>query len=80
VAPADASPDGDVPDSLDQLRHRLKSPLTAIFGRSQLLARAIRRSPSINDGEREKLLAGLAAVDVAVHQVVAIVDGIHDEP
>jgi signal transduction histidine kinase len=77
VAPADDAPDGYVPDSLDQLRHDLKSPLTTIGGRSQLLARAIQRSSTVNDGEREKLLVGLAAIDVAVQRIVVVVDGMN---
>ena len=32
---------------------------------------------SINDGEREKLLTGLAAIDVAVQRMVEVVDGLN---
>ena len=48
-------------DALDQLRHDLKTPLTAIHGRAQLLARSIQRSSSLADDERMRLSAGLTS-------------------
>ena len=43
---------------LDQLRHDLKTPLTTIHARAQLLERAIRRSPSLPEDERALLSWG----------------------
>ena len=42
----DELPPARLPDPLDQLRYDLKTPLTTIHGRAQLLARAMRRAPS----------------------------------
>ena len=55
---ADDAPDGFVYDAADQLRHDLNSPLTTISARAQLLARDVRRSPSLAEEERAKMLAG----------------------
>jgi hypothetical protein len=51
-------------------------PLTTIYGRSQLLARSIRRSPTLTAGERERLLAGTLAIEAAVLALVALIDAI----
>ena len=48
----DDAPDEFVYDAADQLCHDLKTPLTAIYARAYLLARAIRRAPSLADEER----------------------------
>jgi len=63
-------------DPLDQLRHDLRSPLTTIRGRAYLLARAVRRAPSLTDEERTGMLAGVAAIETAVVAMVAVIDGI----
>jgi signal transduction histidine kinase len=63
-------------DPFAQLRHDLKSPLTTIHGRSQLLARGIRRSSSLPEEERERLLASTLAIEAAVLALVALIDGI----
>ena len=46
----------------DQLRHELKTPLTTMHGHVQLLGRAVRRSPSLAESERARMLASLAAI------------------
>ena len=62
-------------DPLDQLRHDLRSPLTTIRGRAYLLARAVRRAPSLTDDERTRMLAGVAAIEAAVAAMVVVIDG-----
>jgi signal transduction histidine kinase len=75
-------PDPDDPDvhspldPFDQLRHDLKTPLTTISGRAQLLGRAIRRSPSLTDEERARMLEGVATIGAAVRDLVPVIDGI----
>jgi signal transduction histidine kinase len=69
----DTPPDG-AHDPLDLLRHDLKTPLTTIHGRAQLLARRIQRSPSLAAAERTRMLEGLVAIDTAVAAMVAIID------
>ena len=76
---ADDAPDGFVYDATDQLRHDLKTPLTTIYARAHLLGRAIRRAPGLSDAEQARLLEGVAAIEVAVRSMVAVVDGIGDE-
>jgi signal transduction histidine kinase len=76
---ADDSPDRFVYDAADQLRHDLLSPLTTITARSQLLARAIRRSPTLTDEERVKMLVGITAIETAVQTLCAVIDAIGDE-
>lgn len=66
-------------DPLDQLRHELKTPLTTIRGRAHLLARAVRRAPSLTDEERTRMLDGLAAIDTAVMAMVAVIDAMGRE-
>lgn len=63
-------------DPLDRLRHDLRSPLTTIRGRAYLLARAVRRAPSLSDDERTRMLAGVAAIEAAVTAMVVVIDGI----
>ena len=62
----------------DQLRHDLKTPLTTISGYTQLLARTIRRSPSLADDERARILESLATIQAAVREMVAVVDDFGD--
>jgi hypothetical protein len=50
--------------------------LTTIRGRAYLLARAVRRAPSLTDEERTRMLAGVAAIDAAVVAMVAVIEGI----
>jgi signal transduction histidine kinase len=61
-------------DPLDRLRHDLRSPLTTIRGRAYLLARAVRRAPSLTDDERTKMLAGVDAIEAAVATMVTVID------
>ena len=63
-------------DPLDRLRHDLRSPLTTIRGRAYLLARAVRRAPSLSEDERTRMLAGVAAIETAVAAMVTVIDGI----
>ena len=70
----DDADDVPQPDALDQLRHDLKTPLTTIRARSQLLGRAIRRSPSLTDDERARMLETLATIDEAVRTMVTVID------
>ena len=72
---ADDSPDGFVYDAVDQLRHDLKTPLTTIYAHAFLLARGVRRSSSLSDQERERMLDGVAAIEEAVRAMVITIDG-----
>jgi signal transduction histidine kinase len=58
------------------LRHELKTPLTTISVRAQLIARWTARSPTLAEDERARTLAGLAAIDAAVQQLLAAIDAI----
>ena len=71
---ADTSPDRNVYDRLDQLRHDLKTPLTTISGRSYLLARSVRRSSSLSEEERTRMLDGVATIEAMVLAMVALID------
>jgi hypothetical protein len=66
-------------DPLDRLRHDLRSPLTTIRGRAYLLARSVRRAPSLTEEERTGMLAGVAAIEAAVAAMVVVIDGIHGD-
>jgi signal transduction histidine kinase len=79
MPPEDESYTGGPLDPLDQLRHDLKSPLTTIRGRAYLLARAVRRAPSLTDDERSRMLEGVAAIETAVAAMVAVIEGIDGE-
>jgi K+-sensing histidine kinase KdpD len=63
-------------DPLDRLRHDLRSPLTTIHGRAYLLARAVRRAPSLPEDERARLLTGVAAIETAVATMVVVIEDI----
>lgn len=65
---------------LDQLRHDLRSPLTTIRGRAYLLARAVRRAPSLTEDERSRMLAGVEAIETAVAVMVTVIEGIDGDP
>jgi signal transduction histidine kinase len=64
----------------DQLRHDLKSPLTTIHARAQLLGRAVQRASSLTDEESMRMLAGLVEIQAAVREIVAVIDAMVDEP
>lgn len=76
MSPGDDTPPDRSHNSLDQLRHDLKTPLTTIHGRAQLLTRAVRRSPSLADEERTKMLEGLATIETEVLALAAMIDAI----
>jgi signal transduction histidine kinase len=71
--------DGYPLNAFDQLRHDLKSPLTTIYGRAQLMARTVQRSPSLGEEEREKLLSGLAVIESSVQRLVSVIDGMSQD-
>jgi len=75
----DDSSDGVAFDAADQFRHDLKTPLTTIYARAYLLARAIRRAPSLTDEERVTMLAGITAIETAVRDISAMIDAMGDE-
>ena len=58
-----------------RLRHDVLTPLTAIRARAQMVDRAARRSATLADGEREAMLANLAAVEAGVAAILLVVDG-----
>jgi K+-sensing histidine kinase KdpD len=72
----DDADDAPPPDSFDQLRHDLKTPLTTIHARAQLLSRAIRRSPSLTEDERARMLQSLATIEEAVRAMVTSIDAL----
>ncbi len=74
MSPGDDTPHDRFHNSLDQLRHDLKTPLTTIHGRAQLLTRAVRRSPSLADEERTKMLEGLATIETEVLTLATMID------
>lgn len=55
-------------------QHDLKTPLTVISGRAHLLERAIRRSPTLSEAERQAMLLGLAALLEAVHRQAQVIE------
>jgi signal transduction histidine kinase len=75
---ADDAPDRFASDAFDQLRHDLKTPLTTISARAQLLGRSIRRSPALAAEERAQMLAAIITIERTVWEMVAVVDGIGD--
>ena len=74
---ADDSSDGFVCDAADRLRHDLFSPLTTISAHTQLLARALRRSPSLYEEERGKMLASITAIEAEVRALCAVIDAMN---
>jgi signal transduction histidine kinase len=83
VPATDKAADGFDGDVADQLRHDLKTPLSTISGRAQLLRRSVRNAAALPDAERVKMLDGLTAIERAVQELVKAIDGIggpgHDE-
>jgi signal transduction histidine kinase len=75
---ADDSPDGRGSEADEQIRHDLLSPLTTISARTQLLARDIRRSASLAEDERVKMLAGITAIEAEVQTLCAVIDAMGD--
>jgi signal transduction histidine kinase len=65
-------------DSLDLLRHNLRTPLTTIRARAYLLGRAVRRAPSLTEEERTRMLAGVAAIETAVTAMVTVIEGLDE--
>ena len=79
MSAADDASDGINDAPLDQLRHDLKTPLTTIHGHAQLLGRAIRRSPSLTDDERARMLESLATIEAALKIMVPLIEAIGRE-
>jgi signal transduction histidine kinase len=75
MSAADDAPGGPPHGPHARLRHDLKSPLTTIYARAQLLARSIRRSPSLTDEERTRMLAGITAIEVALREMDTVIEG-----
>ena len=73
---ADDAPDEIGYTAADQLRHDLKTPLTTIYAHASLRARSVRHSALLSDGERGRMLAGVAAIEEAVRALVITIDGI----
>ena len=78
--PEDETYDGRLHDPRDQLRHDLNHTLTTIRGRAYLMARAVRRAPSLTDEERMRMLDGVAAIETAVAVMVDVIDALRNEP
>jgi K+-sensing histidine kinase KdpD len=76
MSATDDAADGIHHAPLDQLRHDLKTPLTTIHGRAQLLDRAIRRSPSLPEDERARMLATIIVIEAAVRAMVPLIDSL----
>jgi hypothetical protein len=51
------------------------TPLTTILGQAQLLARSVRRSPSLSEAERAQMQRSLIHIEHAVRRIVAVIDG-----
>ena len=71
--PADPNPPVDSPDPSAVLRHDLRSLLTPIRGRAQLLARLVARE---HGPSRERLLAQAAEIERATEALAARIDAI----
>jgi hypothetical protein len=78
------SPHPDSPDvraaALARRDHALRSPLMIIRGRSQLLHRAIMRDTALTQQQTTRFLRDLAAIDVAVIDLVAVLEALDQEP
>ena len=61
-------------DARDQLAHDLKGSLATIYGRAQLLTRTVRRAETLADGDRLRMVHGLAAIEAEVKIMVARLD------
>ena len=60
----------------EHLRHVLKTPLTAMHLRLQLVTRLVQRSSTLTDLERATLLARLAAIQAAGLDQLAVIETI----
>ena len=78
MAAADNAPERAGADATDHLRHELMVPLTTISGRTQLLARAIWRSPTLASEERVAMLVGITAIETGVETLRAVIDRMGD--
>lgn len=76
MSPGDDTPPDGPSDALAQLHHELKTPLTVAHARAQLVARMVRRSPSLTEPERGAMLASLAALELALRAMLPLIDGI----
>ena len=50
-----------------------------IHGRAQLLARGIRRAPTLGEEERTRMLDGAATIEAMVPGMVALIDAMRGE-
>ena len=80
MGPAADADSADGHRSHDQLRHDLLTPVTVISARVGMIERIARRSASMTDAERARLLADAASIQAAVLAVCAVVDGMQDGP
>jgi signal transduction histidine kinase len=78
MAVVESAPEGVVADATDHLRHDLITPLTTISARTQLLARLIWRSPSLDYEERVTMLGDIAAIETGVETLRAVIERMGD--
>jgi hypothetical protein len=71
MAPVDERTPDRSHDAVDQRCHDLVSTLTAIQGRTQLLARMVRRASALTPGERARMLVGVAAIEACLRVLSA---------
>jgi hypothetical protein len=60
-----------LPDLRNQLQHGLNTSFTAIHSHAQLLARAVKRSPSLAEEELARMLKGLTTIETEVRAMVS---------
>lgn len=59
----------------DQMCHDIMNPLMVIRGRAQLTERMTARLPELSDAERQRMLANLVEITLAVTAIVQVMDG-----
>lgn len=74
------TPLGGMDESHAQLRHDLLTPVTVISARVGMMERTVRRSDSMTDDERDRLLADARSIQAAILAVCAVVDGLAERP
>jgi hypothetical protein len=62
-------------DEQDRLQHALRTPLSIIWGRVQLMERRLSHSSTLSATERDDALRNLAAITTAIEAQRRTIDG-----
>lgn len=69
----------DPADPASRITHHLKTPLTVILGRAQLVARSVEKCSGLSAAERAAVLSQIATIEAMAHSMDGRIDDLARE-